>query len=282
MIRIIESPREAMQGLQRIIPTRDKIMYLNSLMNVGFDTIETGSFVSPGLIPQMADSLEVLSKIDMQNSKSHIMFLVVSKKGTDVISTYENVSHISYPHSISPAFLHKNLNSDTNKSLETVEYIVEICQKTNKVPVIYISLAFGNSFNDAWNLEILEEGVQSLYDRGIRTIPLSNVSIEISADHIKKAFNYLLPKFPDVEFGLHLHTSNIGFMEKVNAAYEAGVRRFDSVMTGLGGCPFAEDELLGNLSTENLLLFIENKKLYSSLDKDQLEEARLLATKVLY
>ncbi len=281
MIKIIESPREAMQGLQKIIPTEAKVQYINALLKVGFDTIETGSYVSPRLIPQMADSLEVLSKIDAEDSKTKIMFLVVNSKGAEKISSESVVTHLSYPFSISPSFLLKNLNTSTKESLITVERISELCRKTNKEPVIYVSMAFGNTFDDAWSLEILEEGVRQIYERGIRIIPLSNVSIEIDAALISKVYNHLLARFPDVEFGLHLHTSNEGFMAKVSAAWDAGVRRFDSVMTGLGGCPLAENELLGNLSTENLLTFTESRKVTNNLNFALLQSSSRLASKIM-
>ena len=266
MIRIIESPREAMQGLQQLIPTEAKVKYINALLQAGFDTVETGSYVSPKLIPQMADSLEVLAQLDTRDTNSNIMFLAVSTKGAEAIATSTAVTHISYPFSISPAFLKKNLNTSTEGSLETVSRIAEICQQTGKSPVIYISLAFGNNFRDPWSLEILEQGVVQLYERGIRTIPLSNVSIEINSEQIRSVYSYLIPRFPEIEFGLHLHTSNRDFREKVQAAWDAGVRRFDTVMNGLGGCPLAEDELLGNLSTQNMLTWLHEKSIPHHLD----------------
>ena len=255
MIRIIESPREGMQGFPRIIPTGDKVRYINKLLRVGFDTVEIGSIVSPKWVPQMADSLDVLKRLDLDGITSHRMFLVVHRKGAELIAGIDEISHISFPFSFSPSFLRLNVNATVDQSLETAEAVVNLCAKSGKNAVIYISMAFGNPYGDPWDMELLIRWVDTLYRSGIRTIPLSNVSIPVDASMVSGVFSTLIPMFPDVEFGLHLHTTGANWHETVNAAFSAGCRRFDGVINGHGGCPMAGKEMLGNLKTEYLLEF---------------------------
>ena len=281
-MKIIESPREGMQVFSRIIPTEEKIGYINQLLRVGFDTVETGSIVSPKAIPQMADSLETLQKLDFTGNNSKIMALAVNKRGAEIIATLENVTHISYPFSFSPAFIKMNLNSTVEKSLETVKHIVNLCELSGKTAVIYISMAFGNPYGDEWSIELLSHWTGKLFQAGARIIPLSNVSIEIDASLISKVYSTLIPMFPDVEFGLHLHTANEGWFEKVDAAWNAGCRRFDSVINGLGGCPMAGKKTLGNLKTENLLKFAEKKRINAHIDQPAFLEACNVASGVFF
>ncbi len=278
-MKIIESPREGMQGFHRIIPTEDKIGYIGRLLDIGFDTVETGSIVSPKLIPQMADSIEVLNQLPL-NPRSNVMMLAVNRRGADIIAEIPNVSHLSYPFSFSSTFLKLNVNATVEQSLETVEHVAGLCRQRHKIPVIYISMAFGNPYGDPWSIDLLAEWVGKLHKAGIRIIPLSNVSTEIDATLISKVFSALISVYPDVEFGLHLHTANHGWFEKVEAAWEAGCRRFDGVMNGWGGCPMAGKELLGNLKTENLILFAEEKKIDLSINREALLEIYTLASKV--
>lgn len=278
-MKIIESPREGMQGFHRIIPTEDKIGYIGRLLEIGFDTVETGSIVSPKLIPQMADSIEVLNHLPL-NPRSNVMMLAVNRRGADIIAEIPNVSHLSYPFSFSSTFLKLNVNATVEQSLETVEHVAGLCRQRHKTPVIYISMAFGNPYGDPWSIDLLVEWVGKLYQAGIRIIPLSNVSTEIDASLISEVFSTLISFYPDVEFGLHLHTANQGWFEKVEAAWEAGCRRFDGVMNGWGGCPMAGKELLGNLKTENLILFAQEKKIDLSINREALLEIYTLASKV--
>jgi hydroxymethylglutaryl-CoA lyase len=271
-MKIIESPREGMQSLHFTIPTGKKVRYIQQLLNVGFDTVEVGSIVSRKLIPQMADTLEVLQQLDFSNTRSNRMALVVNKKGAEIISGVKEITHISYPHSISPAFLHKNLNSTTDQSLETVSDIANFCEKTGKQLVIYISMAFGNPYGDRWNTDILQESIRELKKIGVKIIPLSNVAIEIDKHLIREIYSLLIPEFPEIEFGLHLHTTNKDWEANISAAYESGVRRFDSVINGYGGCPMTGKEMLGNLKTENLVSFAKDHGL-TGLDPDAFKEA---------
>jgi hydroxymethylglutaryl-CoA lyase len=277
MMKIIESPREGMQGYIRIIPTEAKIRYINQLLRVGFDTVEIGSYVSPKLIPQMADSLELAAKLDYAENRSNIMFLAVNLRGAEVVAQLDGITHISYPFSFSPSFLKLNVNTTVEQSLETVENIVNLCDKHGKTPVIYISMAFGNPYGDPWSPDLLSEWVERLRQAGARIIPLSNVSIEIDAGLIQEVFTDLVPRFPDIELGLHLHTVNHGWQEKVRSAWDAGCRRFDGVMGGWGGCPMAGRELLGNLDTANLVSFAIENSLRGSLDMVEFTTARNMA-----
>ncbi|MFZ4563353.1 MAG: hypothetical protein ACOYNU_08250 [Bacteroidales bacterium] len=280
MIKIIESPREGMQGFPRMIPAGEKISYLNRLLRVGFDTVETGSVVSSRIIPQMADSLDVLKQLDLAWTSSNIMFLAVNTRGAEQLAHVKEITHISYPFSLSPTFLELNVRSTVEQSLETAKFVTGLCKNTGKQAVIYISMAFGNPYGDPWNVNLLAEWVGKLYEAGARIIPLSNVSIEIDVPVISEVFSTLIPMFPDVEFGLHLHTTNRGWHEKADAAYSAGCRRFDGVISGLGGCPMTGKEMLGNLDTGNLIAFAEEKEEPGSIDKKAWEEARMLARKI--
>lgn len=279
MMKIIESPREAMQGFSRIIPTPEKVLYINSLLKAGFDTVETGSIVSPKIIPQMADSLEVNAQITSETNTNRMM-LAVSMRGAEVIAELPSVSHLSYPFSFTPTFLKLNANTTVEKSLETVEKVVELCGQSKKSAVIYISMAFGNPYGDAWSLGMLVDWVGRLFDKGVRIIPLSNVSTEIDAEMISVVYSTLIKQFPEVEFGLHLHTANHGWFSKVDAAWQAGCRRYDGVVNGWGGCPMAGKEMLGNLKTENLISFAKEKGVYTGIHEQALWEVYRIAGEV--
>jgi hydroxymethylglutaryl-CoA lyase len=280
MMKIIESPREGMQGFARIISTGDKVRYVDNLLRVGFDSVETGSIVSSRFIPQMADSLEVLKKLDLSGITTNLMFLAVHAGGAQILAEVEEITHISYPFSFSPTFLKLNVNSTVEQSLKTTELVTNLCRKKGKQAVIYISMAFGNHYSDPWSLDILVDWVSKLYQAGARIIPLSNVSREIDAALITEVYSTLIPMYPDVEFGLHLHTTNHGWYDKVQAAYLAGCRRFDSVINGWGGCPMAGKEMLGNLKTENLMEFAAKKKLPLAINQSALKEAYQVAREV--
>ncbi|HPS62293.1 MAG TPA: hypothetical protein PLK82_04480 [Bacteroidales bacterium] len=272
-MKIIDSPREGMQSLDRVIATADKVRYINHLMQAGLDTVETGSLASPKVIPQLADTLEVLRVLERGPGATNLMVLALNGRGAEVLASHERVTHISYPFSFSPVFLERNLKTTVEESLATVAGIVSLCSRNGKEPVIYISMAFGNPYGDPWSLELLAEWTGRLHRAGVRTLVLSNVSVEIGAGLIREAFTPLLPLFPDMEFGLHLHTSREGWTEKVEAAWETGVRRFDGVMNGRGGCPMAGGKMLGNLKTENLVEFARMKGISCGVDEAVLETA---------
>ena len=279
-MKIIESPREGMQGFSRVIPTEEKARYINQLLRIGFETVEIGSIVSPKIIPQMADSIEVLKKLDLSGTYSNRMMLAVNTRGAGILAGLDEITHISYPFSFSPTFLYHNVKSTVEQSLETVSDVVNLCAQHNKHSVIYISMAFGNPYGDQWDLNILVHWVRELHQLGVRTIPLSNVSIEISEKLIGEIFSTLIPLFPDIEFGLHLHTTNQDWFEKVNAAYLAGCGRFDGVINGWGGCPMAGKEMLGNLKTENLLDFAFRNGIILNIDREELLKSYEIAGKI--
>lgn len=277
-MKIIELPREAMQTSTGIIPTAAKIRYLNILMKAGFDTVELGSIVSPKYIPQMADTVEVLRKLDYSGNKSKLMVLVVNKTGAEIVSEFDEITHLSYPFAISPTFLKLNINSTIEKSLETIADIMEVCQRSDKELVVYNSMTFGNPYGDEWSMEILVKWISVLHQLGVKIIPLSNVSIEIGVNQIHDVFSMLVQQFPGIEFGLHLHTAGIDWYSKVYAAYINGCRRFDGVIDGWGGCPMSGEELLGNLKTQYLLKFNEKNGISTSIDREIFFQACALAS----
>ena len=258
-MKIIESPREAFQAYNTFIPLELKIRCINALMKVGFEIVEVGSIVSPKVIPQLSDTLDVIKNLDFSGNHSRLMVLLVNKKGAQQISEIDEITDICYPFPISESFAKRNLNSTIEICLETIDDIRNISIKANKTFILYISMAFGNPYGDEWNLEILSKWVEVFKNRGIRILPLSNVSLEVDAKKIAEVFSGLISQFPEMEFGLHLHTSNDNWYEKVEAAYNNGCQWFDAVMKGIGGCPMTGKEMLGNLATENLIQFLKIK-----------------------
>ncbi|MCX6280908.1 MAG: hydroxymethylglutaryl-CoA lyase [Bacteroidetes bacterium] len=280
-MKIIESPREGMQGIERFIPTEHKVEYINTLLKVGFDTVEVGSSVSPKTIPQMRDSLEVLDRLDLSTNKSKLMMLVVNKKGAELVSCRDEISCISYPFSFSPGFLRRNMNTTYDEALRMTDYLLNLCSKRNKSLILYISLAFGNPYDEEWNYELLVENVDKLQKMGVRIIPLSNVSVPVGKETVSEVYSMLIHDFPCVEFGLHLHTSGEGWSEVVEAAYSQGCRRFDAVIGGLGGCPMADRNLLGNLNTLDLLQFALQQGEKTGTDDTLMAHATSLSEKYL-
>jgi len=281
-MKIIESPREGMQGLSYKISIENKVQYLNTLLNAGFDTVEIGSMASPKLIPQMADTLEVIRKLDLTETRSNRMVLAVDKKGADTLSMIEEVTHISYPFSFSPEFLRINLKSTIGQSIQTAGEILNTCIRLKKAMVLYFSMAFGNPYGDPWSQDLLEEWIGIFSEMGIETIVLSNVYTEISEAMISETFSSIIPCFQDIEFGLHLHTSSPKWNELIQAAWSSGCRRFDTVIHGLGGCPMTGRELLGNLKTENLLTFCADQSISTGIDQAMFDKACLQASNLFY
>jgi hydroxymethylglutaryl-CoA lyase len=276
-MKIIESPREGFQGFGNLIPAHLKVKYINALLKAGFDTVEIGSIVSPRVVPQMADSPEVLANLDLSDNRSNLMFLALNRKGAEIISGFDRITHISYPFSFSSTFLERNVRTSVEDSLATVKYVSDLCTRTGKIPVIYISYAFGNPYGDPWSRELLMEWAGKLVQAGAVTIALSNVSMEISADMIRDLFEPLIDSYPDTEFGLHLHTAAHDWYPKLEAAWASGVRRFDAVIDGHGGCPMTGKEMLGNLATQNLLHFLKDKKLETNVNEQAIQEAFAIA-----
>lgn len=259
-VKIIECPRDAMQGIKNFIPTERKIAYIQSLLGCGFDTIDFGSFVSPRAIPQMSDTAEVLSNLDLSKSKSKLLAIVANVRGANEASVHPEIDYLGYPFSISENFQMRNTHKTIAQSIDILGEILEIAKATNKEVVTYLSMGFGNPYGDPWSVEVVGEWAEKLANMGARILSLSDTVGTSTPEDINYLFSHLIPKYPDVEFGAHLHTTPNRWYEKVDAAYKAGCRRFDGAIRGFGGCPMAKDELTGNMPTEKMLsYFTENK-----------------------
>ena len=273
-VKMIECPRDAMQGIATFIPTEVKVRYLDALLRVGFDTIDIGSFVSPKAIPQLADTAEVLARIDRSGSTSKLLAIVANERGAEDAVRQESVSYLGYPFSISETFQQRNTNTSIAGSWERTARIAEIARKADKELVVYISMAFGNPYGDPWNADVAMEWVDRLvHELGVRIIALSDtVGVARPAD-ITSMFSALIPALPTVEFGAHLHCRPDNWKIKTDAAWAAGCRRFDGAIKGYGGCPMAEDDLVGNLQTELFIDNLEGKGIRTGLDLEMLDRA---------
>jgi hydroxymethylglutaryl-CoA lyase len=254
-IKIIECPRDAMQGIKTFIPTEKKVKYIQSLLNCGFDTIDFGSFVSPKAIPQMVDTAEVLSQLDLSKTTSKLLAIVANVRGAIDVSEHNSIDYLGYPFSISENFQMRNTHKTIAESVATLEEILRISGDSGKEVVTYISMGFGNPYGDPWNVEIVGEWTAKLAGMGVKILSLSDTVGSSTPEVIDYLFSNLIPKFPEIEFGAHLHTTPSKWHEKVDAAYKAGCRRFDGAVQGFGGCPMAKDELTGNMPTEKMLSY---------------------------
>lgn len=253
-MKLIECPRDAIQGIKHFIPTEKKIKYINLLLESNlFDTIDFGSFVSPKAIPQMADTAEVVQGLNLSHTQTKLLAIIANERGATEAYQFEQISYLGYPFSISETFQLRNTNATISESLERVKAIQEITEKADKQLVIYISMGFGNFYGDEWNAEIAIKWVDELQKLGIKIFSLSDTVGVATPESITYLFENLIPKYPNLEFGAHLHTTPDTWQEKVDAAYKAGCRRFDGAILGYGGCPMAADELVGNMPMENLL-----------------------------
>jgi len=279
-IKIIECPRDAMQGIHEFIDTNTKANYINQLLKVGFDTIDFGSFVSPKAIPQMRDTAEVLSKLDLSNTKSKLLAIIANTRGAEDAVQFEEIDYLGYPFSISETFQLRNTNATIEESLKRVEEIQNICIKHNKKTVIYISMGFGNPYGDRWSVEICQRWVDKLADMDIKIMALSDTIGIATPDSISYLFKHLIPPYPDVEFGAHLHTLPHNWLPKVEAAFLSGCNRFDAAIKGYGGCPMAKDDLTGNMATENVIHYFDTHKIPTHLHMNEFKEAMHLSTDV--
>lgn len=256
-IKLVECPRDAMQGLAEFIPTPVKTAYINQLLKVGFDTIDFGSFVSPKAIPQMRDTAEVLANLDISASSSKLLSIVANQRGAIEACQYPEIRYLGYPFSISETFQLRNTNADIEESVARTQDIQELCIKHGKELVIYISMGFGNPYGDPWNVEIVESWVDRLSNYGIGIFSLSDTIGCSNPANIAYLYANLVPRHPKIEFGAHLHTQPYNWREKIDAAYENGCRRFDGALRGYGGCPMAKDDLTGNMAMENILFYLD-------------------------
>lgn len=277
-VQIIECPRDAMQGWKNFIPTEKKIEYINALLKVGFDTIDFGSFVSPKAIPQLADTKEVVAKLEMENSKSKLLAIVANSRGAEDAVNYAEITYLGFPFSISPTFQKRNTNSTIEESLNRLEEIQNLCLKNNKQLVIYLSMGFGNPYGDEYSEEILLKWADEMVSREIKIISLADTVGVATAEQISFALNSLIPKYPDAVIGVHLHSTATNWKEKLEAAVDAGCKRFDGALKGIGGCPMAQDDLVGNMNSELIISYLEQKNLIKDLNKDALQNCLQLAS----
>lgn len=280
LVQLIECPRDAMQGWKHFIPTEKKIEYINSLLEVGFDTIDFGSFVSPKAVPQMADTKEVVGKLKVQSSKSKLLAIVANTRGAEDAVVYDEINHLGFPFSISPTFQLRNANSTIEESVTRVEEIQNLCFKHNKQLVIYLSMGFGNPYRDEYNEEILLNWADEMAMKGIKIISLADTVGVATREQISLALNTLIPQYPDITFGVHLHSTVANWKEKLEAAVNAGCKRFDGALKGIGGCPMAQDDLVGNMNTELIISYLEERNLINGLNKDALEKSLQLASEI--
>ena len=280
MLKLIECPRDAMQGLHQFVPTQLKAAYINSLLQVGFHTIDFGSFVSPKAIPQMRDTGEVLAQLDLSNSASKLLAIVANQRGAMDAAQFEEIAYLVYPFSISETFQLRNTNATIEESLSRVAEIQEICLANGRGLVVYLSMGFGNPYGDPWNVEIVQHWVDHLAEMDIKIMALSDTIGVSNPENISYLFSNLIPPYPDVEFGAHLHTQPHNWREKVEAAYKRGCRRFDSAMKGYGGCPMAKDELTGNMPTELMLSYFQETGIETGLKADAFQKAMSIVPEV--
>jgi hydroxymethylglutaryl-CoA lyase len=273
MLKLIDCPRDAMQGIHDFIPTFTKIDYINQLLKVGFDTLDFGSFVSPKAIPQMQDTAEVLSKLDLSSTKTKLLSIVANQKGAEQAVNFNEIHYLGYPLSVSETFQLRNTNKTIEESLILTQEIQNLCEKNNKKLVVYISMAFGNPYQDMYSPEMVEEFTEKLVNLGIKIIALSDTIGSSKPENIIPLFQNLIPKFPTIEIGAHLHSTPDTLIEKIEAAYQAGCRRFDGAILGFGGCPMAKDDLTGNAATERLYAFFEEKGEKLNLNQENLQIA---------
>jgi|TARA_Y100000385_G_scaffold240261_1_gene256038 hydroxymethylglutaryl-CoA lyase len=282
-MKLIECPRDAIQGFSKHISTANKIEYFNELLKVGFDTLDIGSFVSKKKIPQLADTSEIIKNIKIDNSITKLLVIVGNERGAKEAVSFDEITYLGFPFSISETFQKRNINSSIKDSLIRLEKIQNICLKNNKKLVTYFSMAFGNPYDDEWSTYIVAHWVEKLLKEfGINILSLSDTIGSSTPKVISWLFKKLIKEFPDVEFGAHLHSSPDNYLEKLQSAYDAGCKRFDGSILGIGGCPMAKDDLLGNMATEKMIEFLESKSEKLKLNKDSIQKSLNIAKSIFF
>jgi hydroxymethylglutaryl-CoA lyase len=279
-IKIIECPRDAMQGIKPFIPTERKVHYIQSLLRVGFDTIDFGSFVSPKAIPQMVDTAEVLSQLDLSQTKSKLLAIIANTQGAAMATVHKEIQYLGFPFSISENFQMRNTHKTIAESLITLQEILEIAAKSNKEVVTYISMGFGNPYGDPWDVDVVGEWTEKLANMGVKILSLSDTIGSSTPEVISYLFSNLILKYPNIEFGAHLHTTPNKWFEKIDAAYRAGCRRYDGAIQGFGGCPMAKDVLTGNMQTEKMLSYFTQQKANTNTSPMSFESAYNVASRL--
>jgi hydroxymethylglutaryl-CoA lyase len=279
-MKIIECPRDAMQGIDEFIPTEKKINYINQLLKVGFDTIDFGSFVSPKAIPQLRDTAEVLDGLHLDESKTKLLAIVANTRGAEDAAKHGAITYLGFPLSISETFQQRNTNKSIVEALNNVAEIQNICIANNKKQVVYISMGFGNPYNDPYDVEIVGKFVDILITLGVDIISLADTIGVSTPDQITYLFSSLAKQFPTVELGAHLHSNPNTAVEKIKAAYDAGCKRFDGAIKGYGGCPMAKDDLVGNLATETILSYLQERGAVKGIDQSAFVQALAMADNI--
>jgi hydroxymethylglutaryl-CoA lyase len=279
-MKIIECPRDAMQGLAEFIPTEKKIRYINQLLKVGFDTIDFGSFVSVKAIPQMRDTAEVFDNLDLSGVDTKLLAIIANTRGAEDASKYDGITYLGFPLSISETFQQRNTNKSIVEALNILEEIKNICLRSNKKLVTYISMGFGNPYGDPYEPALVGKFVDILVTLGSDVVSLADTIGVSSKDNVFNLFSSLSKQFPNIEIGAHLHSTPTTAREKIEAAYKAGCRRFDGAIRGFGGCPMAKDELVGNMATETILMYLEDQGVKTGLDKKAFVEAMAIADEI--
>lgn len=277
-IKLIECPRDAMQGWQNFIPTEKKIEYINQLLKVGFDTIDFGSFVSPKAIPQMADTKEIVEQLNVENNKTKLLAIIANVRGASDAAGFEKISYLGFPFSVSPTFQMRNANSKIEESLERVKEIKNICDKNDKELVVYISMAFGNPYGDKYNEDIVLDWINQIVKEGIQIISLADTVGLAQPAQVASLVKKTMSTFPGIETGVHLHSTNFNWKEKIDAALQNGCRRFDGALKGIGGCPMANDTLVGNMNSELMVPYFERLGFLQNINEDELLKAEEMAT----
>ena len=277
MLHLVECPRDAMQGMKEFIATETKVKYINSLLKVGFQTLDFGSFVSPKAIPQMADTAEVLGNLDLSNTQTELLAIVANMRGAKDAAQHKEIKYLGYPFSISETFQLRNTNATIEESLDRVKNIQDLCIKNHKKMVLYISMGFGNPYGDDWNVDIVQKWVSELAKLDISIFSLSDTIGVSTPDSISYLFSNLIPAYPDLSFGAHLHTQPHNWKEKVESAYNSGCRRFDGAIKGYGGCPMAKDDLTGNMPTEHMVNYFDELGVLEHFDHQAFSKSMYLS-----
>jgi hydroxymethylglutaryl-CoA lyase len=279
-IKLIECPRDAMQGWQNFIPTEKKIEYINQLLKVGFDTIDFGSFVSPKAIPQMADTKEIVEQLNVENNKTKLLAIIANVRGASDAAGFEKISYLGFPFSVSPTFQMRNANSKIEESLERVKEIKNICDKNDKELVVYISMAFGNPYGDKYNEDIVLDWINQIVKEGIQIISLADTVGLAQPAQVASLVKKTMSTFPEIETGVHLHSTTFNWKEKIDAALENGCRRFDGALKGIGGCPMANDTLVGNMNSELMIPYFKQLGFLQNINEDELLKAEEMASQI--
>lgn len=279
-IQLIECSRDAMQGWHHFISTQKKIEYINSLLAVGFDTIDFGSFVSAKAIPQMADTKEVIENLDLEKTNTKLLAIIANTRGATDAVCFDKITYLGFPFSISPTFQQRNTNSTQKESLQTIDEIQELCIKNNKQLVVYLSMGFGNPYKDIYNQEVLLYWANEMVEREISIISLADTVGVGTKEQISFALNTLIPKYTNTTFGVHLHSTHFNWQEKLQAAIDAGCKRFDGALKGIGGCPMAQDNLVGNMDSQQMISYFKERSLFNNFNETALAKSLVLADEI--